>query len=1348
MPKVDNSSALQRNNAPSRHVANKALAIPHNISNSILTLPLTVTAVPADSAQPGSKSPGEFAAWLQNYKNPLATAPASGKEGYHPATLLQQPAALALPLRVRLPPPVDAGFHYLPPASSASATAVRIKTTTGGALHAFARAQAKNAAIILPHGAHTRLSTSAAAAQNLRDLIPAVSDTTEPSPGPSDMQLLAVAEESESAEDDIPSKAKKPRQISAKNRQHLSATAQEWLEKYPAQVSPFGKVMVQSVAKIFVDHKTEIDRLGITLWQLAAFHQVKAESLNTSITELKKQRLLIAQLDANQQQWLAKHPAETIPQVKSHAKAVAKLYVAHQAELTSLKLTDAHLAALHGIQLHNLKTLIRAQKNILPHYSNTLAAEKRGWLDQFPWQPGIYGKVPSVEIAAFYFSWRQQLTKRKITVKDLATYLDVNYGPLSRYINRLSQRKDNIHRMLPDNSKKILDQLNWQRQENEPVAVAVVAKRWFEQQEVLEKNRISREDMALYHGVRIKDLTTEIKKLDICAEKPQAKLTAEESKCLEEYQPQKQSLTAKEIAKLYIAMKRTKDKKISVPVLAGHYKVASTSIYNWIPQCESRQLTTEEIKWLQQHGPEKDNAEAKDVAELYHANKSFKGKKYIVPSLAAHYGISTRLLYSWIRQLEESKLTAEGIAWLKKHGPVKNPSGKVAPDELAVFYLARKKELNSHIENFSIKNLALHYKISWPILITRMGCLKMSSTSHNAPQQLTAEAQTWLAQHPLSQRKGGQGTIDAAARYWLAHKDQLKSLGISIGSLSGLFGLSPERVWSQKTLFQEQHRLATMMLTPQAIMFLEGLKQQLKQKQKRHISAASVATFCAENSQQINQLQISELQIARYFGFNVVTFSRKLALIRAAGEATTAVSADIAIKQEPDSNAADDVTVWNEGLRQRSAGYADVPVQIPPEDELILLGHQQGPLREKLASVDINTVSFIDPPAPLRLKRNAARLNAAEQRCRLLVQAAQNGTLYSLMQQEGYFTLFRDEENPQLGWEQIALKDLPQWFVLAIYSGILYENEAAYHQAAFAADSSFPDYAFEIHSRPLTDEDDKAIHSKRVVTTGIDGRYKTGPAVFINTAKSSKTGKALASKDNNLIVVKAEHNIIALITNQPVKKGQKLRLYYGPHYLMQQHKPVLIKKDPAMTGQQQLIWLASNIDNPYAWVDSAIAALPRLMAQNPLFRNKKALLVITDRQGTIIQVTDSLSGQPVSPAEALQSRRPLAVMQHDDDHHYNCWLSVKKGSNVSFSQVAADFQVTPGGENRLQPIARSGFCMTEAAATALLERGRPPLSEQTIAKHGQALRRKIKKFILQASPEALAELAAPISETR
>ena len=197
---------------------------------------------------------------------------------------------------------------------------------------------------------------------------------------------------------------------------------------------------------------------------------------------------------------------------------------------------------------------------------------------------------------------------------------------------------------------------------------------------------------------------------------------------------------------------------------------------------------------------------------------------------------------------------------------------------------------------------------------------------------------------------------------------------------------------------------------------------------------------------------------------------------------------------------------------------------------------------------------------------------------------------------------------------------------------------------------------------------------------------------------------------------------------------------------LQEHA-IKIKQEPANFAEDSpLAWLAANINQSGAWVDPSFEAMPRLIAGSNTLRQANAFLVITHQNNGISQIIDSRTGNIVEPQDAIYSGRRLVVIQQKGNH-YDAWTNPQQ--NVTFLKPDSDhpyYRVnTADRGNQWQPIAASGYCMTEATAAALISRNRTQaVTTGDIQEYAHSLRNDIRERILTLGETERQQLEATI----
>ncbi|MBP2196278.1 SET domain-containing protein-lysine N-methyltransferase [Pantoea cypripedii] len=463
----------------------------------------------------------------------------------------------------------------------------------------------------------------------------------------------------------------------------------------------------------------------------------------------------------------------------------------------------------------------------------------------------------------------------------------------------------------------------------------------------------------------------------------------------------------------------------------------------------------------------------------------------------------------------------------------------------------------------------------------------------------------------------------------------------------------------------------------------------------------------------------------------------------------------IEIKQEPPE---EEVVA---PYHQRRPG--GMPVLLNFYDQSEALGIKQGPLREELMHVDADSLKINSADRKLLSKKMA---DSAIQQIRKIIKDIQAGKTADA----ACYHIFNDEEHPELGFGLKAARTIKSGEVLpGLYGGFILRNTAQCDEMYAGSDISFPTYFFETKGhRPRAQS---GTRRKPVnVCSGIAGHLKNTDLAFVNTA-SVREDKVVCSDKNNLMAIRAGKEIIVYMAIRDIEKDEPLLINYGQRYRLIKHRPPVVKTEPhdiSVRGGESaelprgLCWLAEKIGEANSWVDASFEVLPQLIALSDTFRQQNALLVITKKEhegdkqpqgDMVVSVIDSSNGEIVDHKEIINTERHLAVIQYvPNENHYNAiWSPV---GNVSFTFTDNVYRVDTqkGHKNRVQPIGKTGFCMTDSAAYALFK-GRKdknlqnkPLTDTMIAGiYGYELREEI-KHLIQVLPQKDQQLTADLEK--
>ncbi|MFS2225385.1 SET domain-containing protein [Pantoea sp. B65] len=593
--------------------------------------------------------------------------------------------------------------------------------------------------------------------------------------------------------------------------------------------------------------------------------------------------------------------------------------------------------------------------------------------------------------------------------------------------------------------------------------------------------------------------------------------------------------------------------------LAGIYHIPITTISTMVALEKKNSLplpalTPQAEKWLENNRmipDEEQTLTIKEIARQYLLMSEEMAQLNITSAhLAKSYQIDHNSLKKGIYALNAHsagrcrKLSEAALTWLEYTPPDRDENGEVKNADLARFFLNNTRTMKEL--KITIPALAEKYDTSPKALWSRIHEIRKASIPTSTRRELTDEVVNFLDKTSLPQDSEGNTPATEVAAFYINNREELKKQKITREALNIYFSLRVNQ------LNYHISKIESLSLKPGAAARIWLSGQRLKQSKNGRVLAKSVAEFYRQHYQQIKHFNITLTMLAAHFKVTYGALTYRIYTRQPPAEPTLAQQVTTAAKPDPDAD--EGVGPW---YPLSLLFQKEFPLHMQPEDELIALGYKQGPLLEKLATVNIDTLNFTEFPAALHAYRGEAR-----QRLQMLVQAAQNGTLNQLIKQEGNYALYRDEEQPELGWGVIATKDMPPGFILEPYPGFVYTTNEQYEKAAAEADCSFPLYAFEYHStRPRKKADGKNKRPAKV-KSAIGGHLRTGLSPHINTASVAASGKVLHSAANNVTPVKAGHHIVAFITTCEIKKGSVLLTDYGAKYCVKKHQPVSIKQEP------------------------------------------------------------------------------------------------------------------------------------------------------------------------------------------
>ena len=1069
----------------------------------------------------------------------------------------------------------------------------------------------------------------------------------------------------------------------------LPEEIKQWHARHPAEKNKEGKNSIKSVAEIYRTHKDFLVEHDVKQEDFAKLYMVNQNYLVTTISKSRRSEGAICFPSADNNKFLQDNPVEKTADGKYQATTVARYFIKYTTELEAQGISPEMLAKYTKTDPETLRKRISwARNNVVV----SLPVKIKNWLKKHRIVKGDNGKVIQRHFKTLWENHQQEINRLGITLENMAAYNRTNARTLTSIIESSEQLPYCRTPKPTEDQKNYLNAQLWQRDSAGNIIPESVAKFYIENKKELMKRKITREMLAVTHSLKPSALILRIDKNPLRAADMQWKQQQVES-WLEKFGPDKNQLP----------------KKIPEKAIAKFF---------W------------EIKKIQEDHPK---VSASDLIRFYGARQS-----------VLHYHID-RCDPDKAKELP----TSEQNEWLKKNAPPGVKSDVLNIEIATEYYVKNQDQLRT--QGITNKKLAAYYGIAISTFKSRI----MIARQANTAGEIAPEIQQFL-RYVAQQTELNENSSKQLASMMLDYAPPFEINLATAAIITDQLGVN----FAANTLMrrinevEKIRKAANNPLSSEATEWLNAFDAEYEHGM--YGNATKAAMFWLQYQDIIKAFTITPYQLALRYGFSATTLQTTVIRPKIIKKAANwqpekrAPSPDD-VKQEPEEH---EVRPWNQAKWGRY-----YPVVMSPGDTNIILGFEQGPLQELLTEENVATLKFINYPAEYRRYQKGAIRQVRD-----LVIAAQNGTLGEFIKQQGKYYLLCDYEHPELGMGLAAACDLAPGEVLNIYPGVKFSGHQQFLEAATSSDVSYPDYAFE-HSgfRPRAKtgaQKKKPVHTKIVIS----GQYQTGDMVFANTAKIDANGKVKPSESNNLVALKSGKAIITYMTTCAVKKHDPLLVFYGDKYRINPHKPYPMsseikqeisefedKLQQLNINQPALGWLVNNIHHPGAWTHPAFELMPFFLAQTPSFRRENALLVLTDQEGIIFKIIDSATGMDVEPETALYSQRPLAVLQNQGENHYNCWWA--KGRNVSFSLAQA------GAGNRLyqveiddpcnfrQAIAPSGFCMSEAAAMALMARAaKKPLLDADRQKLGQRLREQVRDFILAADDALCHALEAQIPQ--
>lgn len=1066
----------------------------------------------------------------------------------------------------------------------------------------------------------------------------------------------------------------------------LPEEVRKWYAITPAEKDKEGKNSIKSVANIYRNNKDFLVEHDVKQEEFAILYNVNHNYLVTTLSKTKRREQALHSSSVDIKKFLRNNPIEKTLSGKYQASTVARYFIKHTAELEAEGINPDMLAEYTDTDPETLRKRISwARNNVVVN----LPAKIKNWLKKHPILKGDNGKVIQRQFKNLWEIHQEEINRLGITIENMAAFNHTN----SRVLLSIIKNKDTTYSRTPDPTEEqqnYLDAQSWKKDNEGNIIAEDVAKFYIDNKKELMSRKISREMLAVAHGLKPSSLILRIDK-----------------------NPQR----------------------------AADMQFKQQQVENW----------------LKKHGPDKNQLPQKipekTIAKFFWEIKSLPNnqQKINASDLIRFYGLRQSVLHYHIESCapenEKDLPTPPQKVWLEKHAPVLNKNDVMNAEDAAEYYVKHQDQLRK--EGITNKKLAAYYNIPLSTFKARVVIAKQAY----ADKEISPEIQQFLY-YALQQTDLNENSSKQLASMMLDYQPAFEINLATAAIITEQLGVS----FAANTLMRRINELekirkaAEEVFPAEAIDWLDGFDAEYEHGM--HYNATRTAMFYLNNLDKIKALKITPWLLAQRYNISATTLQTTVIRPKIIAKAATwqpkkKIPSSPVIKQEPE------VQPWAQAKWGR-----DYPVIIPPEDARLTLGMEQGPLRELLMEENVATLKFNHFPAEYSRYKTTAT-----QQLRKLVEAAQNGILRDRVKQQGNYYLLCDEQHPELGMGIAAARDLEPGVVVQLYAGVRYSGNKQYLAAAEAGDMSFPIYAFE-HSewRPRRKADGQKKRSMQAKTV-IGGHYRTGDMAFANTAEIDEGGKAKRSESNNLVALKAGKAVIAFMTTCKVKMHDPLLIYYGDKYLTTTHQPYPLTREikqeisefeeklqQLSVNQPALGWLVNNIHNSAAWTHPVYELMPQLFAQTPRLRQKDALLTIIDGEGIIIKIIDSATGADIAPDSALYSRRPLAVIQNQDENHYHCWWA--RGKNVSFSQAQdmagnMHYQIESDDPcNIRQEIEPSGFCMSEAIATALLARdANKPLPTADRRELGQQLREQVRDFILAADDALCHALEAQVPQT-
>lgn len=721
-------------------------------------------------------------------------------------------------------------------------------------------------------------------------------------------------------------------------------------------------------------------------------------------------------------------------------------------------------------------------------------------------------QVTMKETVRFLHDWDEQVSIRRIKMIGLATYCKLNYRSLLARWYEFRKLQQELQQTLSVQARQWLDQL----QLNEPENGTTVARLYLKNSLSITELKINVTQFAQRYN--IKPITLQ-RALTECKAARGSEAIATKQPARNDKIAIPKTINSKPSRVLLLSSEALRFLKENL--IKDQYQVAINDVIHFIHSYPK------EIKYYK--------INKKDMARCCNIN---------------YQTLLANLNHHRCTQRESQQvLSASAQQWLNQLQLTENNTASNV-EKLYRENLAKIKHLNINATQFAIRFGVKPISFKQILEAYKNGRKKPAAKNASLPTQkqrplrpLTAEEMEWF--RPLQGKSKVSGR--EVAKCLMPHLSKIKYKSV-LRRIANHFNIPFLGFRNTIVLLRKNKRELEQGLTAEAIAWLNQLPL------KKNPSPAAVAKCYLAHLPQMNQWGVNRSLLALHYG--LLFFSMNQAIEKQIASAKR--KKNISIKQEPvgDEN---EVEPWYPALTFRK-----MPTLLYPEDMEIALGHAQGPIREKLAEVDLATLRITQCPEFPQLLTNRKMRIAATERLRNMIEAASKGQLQQLIKDESYYKLIIDEQHPELGMGLYATKPIPQGHMLGIYPGVVYSSYQEFLQAANTVDSNFSAFAFQCNCRRPRRKIGGVRKRPLRAEIVIGGHLQNGLLVFANTGAVAEDGSVMVSENNNLAAAIAAKEIIVFVATRDIAAGEKLLINYGKEYLIRPHQP--IKQEP----QEQL----------------------------------------------------------------------------------------------------------------------------------------------------------------------------------